>query len=494
MILATGLGSFAGNIQASLSYCTFKSQADGPYVETYLSVYSPSLVFTKTDNGKFQAKVGITMIFKQGELVKNFKKYELKSPEVDDTTKIDFSFIDEQRFLLPEGDYLLDFQIADLNTNNAPAGSVDNFKIEFKKDQVQVSGIQLVESWKKSNTPGILNKCGYDLIPYVFNFYPPSINKFTFYSEIYETEKLFGKDGKFLIQWYIKSAETDKNIAEFTRYKIETAKTVNVLIQEFDISKLPSGNFVFVIEVRNQKNEIVASNELFFQRSNPSVQFNISDIQALEINNSFVAKITSKDSLKLFIRYIDPISSDIELVYTNNQLNNMTLLMMQQYFLNFWQNRDNLYPERAWLAYKEEVKRVNEAYKTPIKQGFETDRGRVWLKYGAPNTISDQPFESSNSGLTIGSGQTGLGSGSIPYQVWHYYQLKNNLRDKKFVFANPSLATNDYALIHSNVPGEVNNPNWQSELTRQIGINDREELAPQGKYKDKSGDIYNMPR
>lgn len=494
MILATGLGSFAGNIQASLSYCTFKSPVDGPYVETYLSIYSPGLVFKKNSNGKFQANVGITMIFKQGQNIMDFKKYELKSPEIDDTTKVDFSFLDQQRFLLPEGDYLLDFQIADLNNGKPPVGSIDNFKLQFEKDKVQFSGIQLIESWKKSEQPGILTKSGYDLVPYVFNFFPPSISKFTFYTEIYDTDTQFGADGKYLLQWYIKSAETDKTLPEFNRIKKEIAKPVNVLLQEFDIARLPSGNYVFVAEVRNDKNELIAMNNLYFQRSNPSVQFDIADIQAMQVENSFVALYTSPDSLRYFIRSLDPISMDIERVYTENQLNNMTTLMMQQYLLNFWQKRDNLNPEKAWLAYKSEVNRVDEAYKTPIKRGFETDRGRIWLKYGPPNTITDQPFEASNSGLSMGHGQRDGDMGTVPYQIWHYYQLKNNLRDKKFVFANPSLATNDYALIHSNVPGEINNPNWQSELYRQIGIYDKDELAPNGRYGSKSGELYNMPR
>ncbi len=492
MILATGLGSFAGNIQASLSYCTFKSPSDGPYVETYLSIYSPGLVFAKTSSGKFQAKVGITMIFKQGTKIMDFKKYELKSPEVADTSKVDFSFLDQQRFLLPEGDYVLDFQIADLNNTKPPVGSIDNFKIQFEKDKVQLSGIQLIESWKKSEQAGILSKSGYDLVPYTFNFYPPSINKFTFYTEIYETEKQFGADGKYLLQWYIKSAETDKVLPEYNRIKKETAKAVNVLLQELDITKLPSGNYIFVVEVRNSLNELIASNNLYFQRSNPGVQFDIADIQAMEVENSFVAGINQPDSLRYFIRSLDPISMDIERMYTENQLNNMSVLMMQQYLLNFWQKRDNLNPEKSWLAYKAEVKRVDEAYKTPIKRGFETDRGRTWLKYGPPNTITDQSFEASSSGLSITHLQ-GDG-GTVPYQIWHYYQLKNNMRDKKFVFCNPTLATNDYALIHSNVPGEVNNPNWQSELGRGIGIRDRDDVAPGGRYGSKSGDLYNMPR
>jgi GWxTD domain-containing protein len=276
--------------------------------------------------------------------------------------------------------------------------------------------------------------------------------------------------------------------------KKETSKPVNSVIQEFDISSMPSGNYNLIIEARNQQNEVIATNSLFFQRSNPNIQFNANELQSMVVENSFVGKMTNKDTLRDYIKCINPISSELDKLFIESQLMNMDVKTMQQYFLNFWITRSPSKPEQSWLAYKAQVDIVNEAYKTPIKKGYETDRGRIYLKYGPPNTISDQPFEASNSGMFIGDARRDGDNGNVPYQIWHYYQLKNNQRDKKFVFANPNLATNEYALIHSNAQGEVNNPNWQADLTRQIGIQDRDETAPGGRYGNKSGDLYLLPR
>ncbi|MHC1707230.1 MAG: GWxTD domain-containing protein [Bacteroidales bacterium] len=480
---------FSGNIQAYLSYCTFISPKDGPYIETYLSVYAKSITFRKISDSSFQGSVGITMIFKQNHEVKNFKKYELKSPVVKDTNALDFSFIDQQRILLPNGEYDFELQIADIHDNSTPLNDIVAVRIDFPENKVNVSGIQLIESYKASDKPSVLNKSGYDIVPFIHNFYPKTVNKMTFYAEIYGADKILGPDYKYLLSCYIQSNETAKPLNDLVKNRKESAKEVTIAFNEFDISKLPSGNYNLVIEVRNQKNEVMASNVVFFQRSNPDVKLDIKDI-AMNIQGSFVEKMTLKDTLSENIRCLSPISSETERFFVENQIKNADLLSMQQYFLNFWLRRDEMNPERAWLAYREQVLAVNASFKTPIKKGWETDRGRIYLKYGPPNTITDQPFDASSFGTESGAGDPGV----VPYQIWHYYQLKNNERDKKFVFANPHLATNDYALVHSNAIGEVNNPNWQAELVRQIGLKDRDEVAPNKRFGEKSGNFFNNPR
>lgn len=493
IFVIAGLG--AKNIQAYLSYASFHSPADGPYLETYLSIYAKSIVFVKNTNGKFQGAVGVTMIFKQGKEIRNFKKYELKSPEIDDTTKLDFSFIDEQRILLPNGEYNYEFQIADNNTKAQPTQIVETLKIDYPPDKLNISGIQLIESYKKADSPGILTKSGYDIVPYIYNFYPKNMNKLAFYAEIYNADKVLGPEGKYLLSYYIQSNETRSTLTDYVKNRKEMAKPVGLVFDEFDISKLPSGNYNLNIEIHNQLNEIIASNSLFFQRSNPDIHMDIKDIAALEVAGTFAGKITNRDTLAEFIRSTTPISSEMEKAFIRNQLKTMDLLSMQQYFLNFWEKRDNLNPERAWLAYNEQVKIVDASFKNPNRKGYDTDRGRIYLRYGAPNTITDEPFDASGSGMYINGSNVGDGYESAPpYQIWHYYVLTKTQRDKKFVFANSHLAAGDYTLVHSNVQGEINNPNWQAELNRNTSIWDKDEIAPDGKYRGKSGDLYNNPR
>ncbi len=485
------------NIQAELFYVKFYSPSEGPYVETYLSVFGESVKYIKTDDGKYQGAIEVTMIFSQDSIVKNYDKYELLSPKIEDTTNINFSFLDQQRFSLPNGIYEYEIRISDLNKDSKPYKVVQTLEINFPNDKITISGIELVESFQKTTEPNILSKSGYDLIPYVHNFFPDNIDNLTFYAEIYNTETVWGTDQKFLINYFIEAYETGKRLTDFVRFERETTKNVNILFAQFDINRLPSGNYYLVIEVRDRKNELIASNKLFFQRSNPDVKVDINDFAGLSPENTFVAKMTDRDTLLEYIHCLTPISTNIERRVVKYQIEKADIETMQRYFLNFWLNRDELNPEYAWEQYFSLVTFVDEQFGYPGKRGgkkgYETDMGCVYLKYGPPNTITDRPFDASSSGMTINDGgEVGPDRGSVPYQIWHYYTL-NNQRNKKFVFANPNLASHDYVLIHSNVPGEINNANWQDELVRiKEGL--RLPNSDSEKYKGQSGKYYNDPR
>jgi len=483
-------------VKAQLFYSKFYSPADGPYLETYLSVVGSSVVYLKNDAQKFQGAIEVTMIFRKDTLIVDFDKYELLSPEVTDTTNIDFNFLDQQRFSLPNGVYDFEIQIKDINGDKPPFVTSQTIEIDFPKDEISISGIELIESYSKTTEENILSKSGLDLVPYVYNFYPDRINSLRFYAEVYNTSEVLGNDGQYLLNYFIENYENQQRKTDYVRFKREDAGPVTVLFSDFDISDLPSGNYHIVVEARDRENKILASNKLFFQRSNPEIQPDYSDVDETLVENSFVAQITSKDTLLDYCHSLAPISTDMEKKFVKYQLDLPTadLDIMQRYFLSFWLNRDNLKPEYAWKEYLSAVELVDEQFGYPGnkgKNGYETDMGRTFLKYGPPNTITDRPFDASSSGMTINNGGVSTaGTGSVPYQIWHYYTLDNQ-RNKKFVFANPNLAAYDYTLIHSNVSGEINNANWQDELKR---VKDGMRLPDNDSYNGESGDFYNNPR
>jgi len=329
-------GISAKNLHAYLSYASFYSPVDGPYIETYLSVVGRTVQFVKNENGKFQATVQITMAFKINDIIKDFKKTDLSSPEIDDTSKIDFTFLDQQRFLLPDGDYDVAIQIIDKNKKDAvPYKTSESLTISFPSKKVNVSGIEFVESYKNSSSTNILTKSGYDIIPFTLNFYPSALKSLTFYAEIYNTDSIFKADDKFLVNYYLESYETQKTITNYFKYKRETPKKVIVVFNEFDITDLPSGNYNLVIEVKDKDNQRVAFNKVFFQRSNPGAKYNTLDIAAIDVSNTFADKITNIDTLKDYIKSTYPISTGMEKIFAEQNLKQSDLKTLRQYFYNF---------------------------------------------------------------------------------------------------------------------------------------------------------------
>ncbi len=469
----------AKKLSAFLSYSTLYSPETGPYIETYLTVVGNSVEFIKNDNDKFQGSIQVILLFRKGEEIVNFDKYELFSPELDDTLNINFNFIDQQRYSLPNGNYEFEIQIWDKNNEEKPFINLQPLIIDFPDDKITISGIQLVESYSKAEEDGILSKSGYDLIPYIINYYPENVNKITFYAEIYNTEKVFGEGEKYLLSYYIETLEKGKPLPKYIKYKKETAATVNILFSEFDITNLQSGNYFLTIEARDKQNNLLGLNKIFIQRSNPRIKLKLDGIAQVNIENSFVGNMTNTDSLKEFIRYLEPISTAQEKNFANVHLASSDLKTLQKFFYKFWLERNELEPERAWLSYLNEVNKVNFAYTTLIMKGYETDRGMVYLKYGPPNAISESYNEPA----------------AYPYEIWHYYELENGQRNKKFVFFTQDLVTNNFTLLHSDVTGELSNYRWQYILFRRVnpGFDIDQEIVPES-WGDNSRKYFDLPR
>lgn len=481
LVFLIGFSSLqAKSLNAFLSYATFYSPEAGPYIETYLTVEGQSANYILNENNKFQASIQVIVLFKIGDEIINYDKYELNSPELDDTLKITDNFLDQQRYTLANGNYDFEIQLWDKNSEAKPYINLQPLSINYPDTEVVVSGIELVSSYTETKEGGILSKHGYDIVPYIFNYYPENVNKVTFFAEVYNTAAILGEGEKYLLKYYIVPIDKEKPLAKYIQQKKEIAGGANIIFSEFDITNLPSGNYFLVIEARDKENAILGLNRIFIQRSNPRIQISVMDLANLDISNTFVSHIPDIDTLREYINFLNPISSSQERGFAEAHLHSSDVETLQKYFYNFWISQDNLEPEKAWNAYLAEVNKVNYAYSTQIQKGYETDRGRIYLKYGAPNAISESYNEPA----------------AYPYEIWHYYVLENGQRNKKFVFYTQDMGTNDFTLLHSDVTGELSNYRWQQVLYSRVrpGTNIDEGATEDGIWGGNSKRYFDIPR
>ncbi|TSA27809.1 MAG: GWxTD domain-containing protein [Bacteroidetes bacterium] len=465
-----------GNLWAYLSYATFNSP-DGPYIETYLSVDAKSVIYERLPDGSFQGTVFILMTFKQNNEIKAFKKYELKSPKVADTTRRDFHFIDQQRFLLPNGSYEFEVQLSDQNKKAEITPYTQTVSINYPKEKPAVSGIELVKSYQRTETPGEISKSGFDLVPNVYNFFPQADSRLLFYFELYNIGNQVGEGEKYLLTYFVETLENGQRVKNLAKIKKETAKEITAVLADLNIVNLPTGNYNLVVEARDQQNQVIASKKLFFQRSNPYARLTIDDLATVNPANSFVEKLTNIDTLREYVSSTYPISSALEKNFLKGNLRTADLAVLQQYFLGFWQRRNAEDPQKSWEAYKYLVEVAQHNFGTPVKKGYQTDRGRVFLQYGAPNVRAERYNEPSN----------------YPYEIWQYYSLGNQ-SNRKFVFYSPDMVTSDFFLLHSDAIGEFNNPRWQVDLRSRvyqtIDITDTQVINSWG---DMQEDYWTLP-
>ncbi len=468
------------NLQAYFSYCTFYAPENGPYIETYLSVNGNTVKLAQNERNKYQGIIEVTLVFKEGDQIRKFEKYNLYSPEVDDPATIPGNFIDQQRISLPNGKYSMEIEISDKNGGSTPFKSSQNIDLEYYPNILAISDIELIESFTETSTTTPLSKSGFEIIPFVSNFYPSVINDMKFYVEIYNASKIISND-PYLVSYYISSYESKRTLDKFRGFSKQESKSVNAIMGQIPIVELPSGNYILTVEVRNKQNELLATKERFFQRSN-SIQVKTAiaddDYILTNINNTFVTSYTNRDVLVDMIQSLRPISNGREADFGDNQMKLADVEMMQKYFYNFWQKRDPNQPEQAWLKYNEEVKKVQEVYATQISKGYETDRGRVYLQYGPPNTVTQNLNEPS----------------AYPYEIWHYYKLETQ-SNRKFIFYNPDLVTNDFTLIHSDALGEIYDTRWNMKIHKRDTQSRNFDDEKKGEhFGGKSDELFTNPR
>lgn len=478
------LVAFAGNAQTKklksyLSTTTYCVPGMTPYVENAIAFDCRTAVYKQFEPGKFKATVEVVTVFRKGE-ESVFSKVAVDSPVVTDTTKLDGAFIDQQRFSLPNGEYQMEICITDLNSGDVLPPTTVTVDVNYPDNTPAISDILLFDSYTKAVKPKDCTKSGFDFLPRVYPFYGANENKLSFYAEIYNSDKLYD-EGKFLVNYYIETVESSNRMQNYIFNKRFDVKKVDVLLNTIDISELPSGNYYLVVEMHDRSNELICSKSWFFQRSNPNVSFKMDDLAGVNVANTFVGNITEIDTLRKYIRYLDPICSEMERDYSSNLVRTDDMKTMQQFLFNFWSKRFPMNPKQGFDDYLAAVKRVNMSFGTTAFPGYRSDRGYVFLKYGQPDKIMEVPDEPA----------------ARPYEIWHYYQVANQ-RDKKFVFMAPDRSTNDYQLIHSNMVGEINNPRWPMEIYQFVYGQGYDQGVDQTEYERGWGshavELYNNPR
>ena len=258
--------SFSQDLQSFLSYATFNTK-DGPFLETYLSFDANTLAIKSVDN-VFFGEIDIEIIiYEEKDIVFN-DHYILQSPLFNDSVKNNIFFIDQQRIKLNNGKYLLNIKLFDKNNKSIKTYS-EEINMHYDKD-VSISDIQLIERFSDSekavSSDQVLYKSGYKLYPFMSNFYSQNINELIFYFEVYNTNLL--EDNRYVINTYIANYETKTPLFNYNKVLRKNSSNIESNLLNFNIERLPTGNYNLVCLIKDSRNRSIISKELFFQRSN----------------------------------------------------------------------------------------------------------------------------------------------------------------------------------------------------------------------------------
>ncbi len=437
-------------IDANVSYATFQSQGNG-FVEVYLNILGPSTGTTPVTDSTNQAVVDVVILFKQGEDVIKFDKYRLKGP----VSKTPVDFVDVKRYALPNGEYKIEVSVEDLVKTGNTKKYESTFSMDYSNDKLAISDFELIASAKEvapgASSSNPMVKGNYIFEPMPANFYAKNDELMLFYFEVYNTDKAIGDD--YLMTMFIDNADTKEREEKISILnKRKKPEPVAAAVQQVDIKDLPTGNYNLVAEIRDKDRQLLAKKAIPFQRSNPYLKVSETDITTgkYALEDEFVGKMTVDElvyALKAIFMQADKSDGEhIKMITSQRNMNAMRL-----YLFSYWIKENHNNPQAAYEAYMNVARQVDVSFANGFGKGFETDRGYIFLKYGAPNNTV---FEENDPSAP-------------PYEIWFYNQFpKTNQNNVKFIFYNPSLTTNGHMLLHSTARGETNNPRWEVELYR----------------------------
>ena len=210
-----------------------------------------------------------------------------------------------------------------------------------------------------------------------------------------------------------------------------------------------------------------------FERSNDDVY----DLYASDVvlDPAFQNSITN-DSVGFYLESLIPISSATgvkNIIAVGKSKNGHEA---RKHIQLFWMATDPDNTYESWMKYKNQVQLVERVYANNFQEGFETDRGRVYLQYGPPTNIITR--ENSTN--------------EYPFEIWVYNEI-GKFSNKRFIFYNPDLVNNAYRLLHSDMIGELKNQGWQHELSKRNtngGNVDDPNVNVQDQYGGNANEYY----
>lgn len=487
MVAMLAMALTAGaQMQALFGYSTFYLPAeDRPYMETYLQVDAWTVGFERMPNGVYRGTVEVTLVVRKQDSVYYVKKYDLNSPTVASLDELDFSFMDLQRFAIGNGIYDVELTLRDKVAGTSPAMVVQKVVVDYADGRPALSSLRLIADATPTQGQGtVFSRNGYDMEPYVSDFYPKSVDELHFYYEIYNIDNEVGSR-PLLAMAYLERQETGARVEGFQVVaRKQSAQNIPVF-GSMDISALPSGNYNLVVEARNRDNQTMLIARTPVYRSNPGVKgAPMSDFAA-----TFVGKYTSADELDLYIDAVMPIASELEKSVGKALMRGSSVEEKQAFLYQFWTAR-SVAPEAEWLKYKERIDYVQANYSYPKTPGIHTDQGRIYLRFGPPDYVrneknfvsanrlnqayyaspnqNDTPLilnsdveAKSNVGTNISIGQVHY----LPYILWRYDHPDGDDPKRVFIFWDEH-RSGFYQLLHSNARGEIKEYGWERRLCR----------------------------
>lgn len=433
----------SGKIKFDLDWAQFRGEGETVYLEIYYSAVRQTITHKAVIGGLWGALRIKTKVIQSNQEVYHDSLFIEDFVKSENEINPGQTFAEISQLLVPAGKVIIQAAVTDLVTNSTTTYTDSLQVMSVSGEDFNLSSIEMCSQISpQAQREKNFDKNGLRVIPNASGLYGKSLPRLFYYLEAYNfslTEN--AAENSYQAHYRIKTP-SGNIIRDMPGRKSPKPGKTAVIYGSLDISELTSGAYKLQIDVTDFQTGQVASAEKDF------IIYN---------RDEFVkspAAIENERQLATAERYRDMSEAELDRYFqqlhylaTNEEktiFKSLNETGKRNLIVEFWIKRDPTpeTPENELeMRYNQLLKYANETYITGVRKGWESDRGRVLLLYGPPDSKEIQ--------------QAGVDTKA--YEVWEYYSLDNGVI---FVFVDKR-RNGDFELVHSTKRGEIYEPEWQ---------------------------------
>jgi GWxTD domain-containing protein len=380
-----------GQLDFSVDYAGYQIEERKIFEEFYLKIPYTQLQFAPVEDG-YGASVEITLeIYEErdSEPVSIWKDRWKNAVTLADTSRAALEKLylcDLNGTVLVPGEYSAVAGIKELNS-----GKYGRAYLEFQTPEALESGalglsdIHFSHEIQIAKKDNFLNKGNYLVIPNTLRTYTKTNPYIYIYQEIYNLSSPQPSDTIFPTISYTVLDRDGTPLKEYGAKEIRGAGDVTTEMGVINIVSLPQGDYILKTEVYDPVKETgVASKRMFrfidTRTAKPA-------LPSSATGDPLLKRLTD-DEVDGYEKYLKYILTPSELT----RFNRLNTTGKRRYVEEFWKGRD---PDTTTVTnerLREHLARYATVEKTYGKNGWKTDRGRIFIKYGKPDDIERESF------------------------------------------------------------------------------------------------------
>jgi len=420
------------DFNVSLDYSRFSIEG-GVYLDVYLMIPQSIFTFIEAESG-VEAKVVFQTALIQGDVVPYDPDRWTRTYRAPDQQSVSsLTWVpDISKFYVEPGDYTLQVTIVDVHSKKKQTMRRSVSLELFPPGEMAISDITIASQVVKAKTENEFTRYGYDVVPNGQRTFTSAAPMMYYFFEGYG----ISGTGNYDVHAQILSLNGDV-VQDFPSSTKKMPGTSVVEWGGLNTAGLGSGIYKLSIEITDDVTQKTATQKRTFY----ILRETSSKENASEIKDEYAGLSASQvdDIYKVASVLMDKKEKRLYSKSDNEGKRNV--------LSSFWDRRDPT-PETPVNEFKQQfyqrVQMANRDFGFGSGDGWNTDRGRVLIKYGPPNNIEKQQSSINQK----------------PWVTWQYYEIEGGVQ---FIFVDRT-GYGSFQLVHSDARDEVQDADWNRHL------------------------------